>query len=620
MQIVLNLQGHRLLAGIRQTLSSGSKEVDEIKLEVDETWKGFGKIAVFCVGKKCQYTVVDEVTQTAKIPAEILKNEAVITIGMVGFKDEAVMTSTLVAYQVEKGSVVTIEEPKPSIYAEILSRYADLATRLNNIIANAGDLTNNAELIDARVGADGVVYDTLGEAIRGVTGQLSEEIGNIVSVEIGKNIIPNIWEIGYVDSVSGDLDNSQTSAMRSKKIKVRGGENIIKMLSSSYETRLSAMNIYQYKKDGSYIGFLSVNETTPKTLNSETYSIIVASKNNLINKETYSLIGDCTGYAYSDSPVSFEEYKRILSINNNVLIQKNIEERIKALEKSSNIVVQISVGVGKQYSSLVDAINSITDSSESKQYIINLYEGEYETVVENNINSDYKGLIIPDYVSIIGVGDREKIIIKGTLPSLEYSEFANKISTINLTMNGTVENVTIKSKNIKYCNHDDGSEFGMIDAAHSFRLVKFIVEKTDDGISASSNNIGIGSQKNKEIIFEMCEFINYNQGKTAILAHDNASVAQTRGCRLTVKKCIFNLTEESEDIRLSNSGGNMECYAYITENFFKSSIVISSLNELITTNVWKIFVSNNNKYTLVKKSGMAEIDLAESITDFNNGN
>lgn len=176
MQIVLILQGHRLLAGIRKTLSSGSKEVDEIKLEVDETWKGFGKTAVFCVGKKCQYAVVDEVTQTAKIPAEVLRNEAVITIGIVGFKDEAVMTSTLVAYQVEKGSVVTIEEPEPNIYAEILSRYADLATRLNNIIANAGDLTNNAELIDARVGADDVVYDTLGEAVRG---QISECVRRI---------------------------------------------------------------------------------------------------------------------------------------------------------------------------------------------------------------------------------------------------------------------------------------------------------------------------------------------------------------------------------------------------------------------------------------------------------
>ena len=203
MQIVLNLQGHRLLAGIRKTLSSGSKEVDEIKLEVDETWKGFGKIAVFCVGKKCQYTVVDEVTQTAKIPAEVLRNEAVITIGIVGFKDEAVMTSTLVVYQIEKGSVVTIEEPEPSIYAEILSRYADLATRFNNIIANAGDLTNNAELIDARVGADGVVYDTLGEAIRGVTGQLSEEKDNpsIYALDLVQNTLKteNLWNQGRLE-------------------------------------------------------------------------------------------------------------------------------------------------------------------------------------------------------------------------------------------------------------------------------------------------------------------------------------------------------------------------------------------------------------------------------------
>lgn len=212
MQIVLNLQGHRLLAGIRQTLSSGSKEVDEIKLEVDETWKGFGKTAVFCVGKKCQYAVVDEVTQTAKIPAEVLRNEAVITIGIVGFKDEAVMTSTLVAYQVEKGSVVTIEEPEPNIYAEILSRYADLATRLNNIIANAGDLTNNAELIDARVGADDVVYDTLGEAVRGQVGSLSEENRNtsVISPEIEYETNKGVYIFSSTGKVT-HADNFSTS-------------------------------------------------------------------------------------------------------------------------------------------------------------------------------------------------------------------------------------------------------------------------------------------------------------------------------------------------------------------------------------------------------------------------
>lgn len=271
MQIVLNLQGHRLLAGIRQTLSSGSKEVDEIKLEVDETWKGFGKIAVFCVGKKCQYTVVDEVTQTAKIPAEVLRNEAVITIGIVGFKDEAVMTSTLVAYQVEKGSVVTIEDPEPSIYVEILSRYADLATRLNNIIANAGDLTNNAELIDARVGGDDVVYDTLGEAIREQFKKAGSKIevddtlttrgkaadakatGEAISEIVSDGI--NIFNSSKVEkSGDGDLDANNGDVISGTKYvsKLIRNLEIGKTYTFSRETGYVAL--YFYESSGKYSG------------------------------------------------------------------------------------------------------------------------------------------------------------------------------------------------------------------------------------------------------------------------------------------------------------------------------------------------------------------------------
>lgn len=271
MQIVLNLQGHRLLAGIRQTLSSGSKEVDEIKLEVDETWKGFGKIAVFCVEKKCQYTVVDEVTQTAKIPAEVLRNEAVITIGIVGFKDEAVMTSTLVAYQVEKGSVVTIEDPEPSIYVEILSRYADLATRLNNIIANAGDLTNNAELIDARVGGDDVVYDTLGEAIREQFKKAGSKIevddtlttrgkaadakatGEAISEIVSDGI--NIFNSSKVEkSGDGDLDANNGDVISGTKYvsKLIRNLEIGKTYTFSRETGYVAL--YFYESSGKYSG------------------------------------------------------------------------------------------------------------------------------------------------------------------------------------------------------------------------------------------------------------------------------------------------------------------------------------------------------------------------------
>jgi len=42
--------------------------------------------------------------------------------------------------------------------------------RINNLTANAGDVTNNAELLDIRVGYDGITYTTAGEAVRQTIG------------------------------------------------------------------------------------------------------------------------------------------------------------------------------------------------------------------------------------------------------------------------------------------------------------------------------------------------------------------------------------------------------------------------------------------------------------------
>ena len=42
--------------------------------------------------------------------------------------------------------------------------------RINNLTANAGDVTNNAELLDIRVGYDGITYITAGEAVRQTIG------------------------------------------------------------------------------------------------------------------------------------------------------------------------------------------------------------------------------------------------------------------------------------------------------------------------------------------------------------------------------------------------------------------------------------------------------------------
>ena len=296
----------------------------------------------------------------------------------------------------------------------------------------------------------------------------------------------------------------------------------------------------------------------------------------------------------------------------------DIKEDIADIKVFVNAKHEITVGSDKDFTSFFEAINSITDSSETNRYTVYVHEGIYETVFAENIVSGYKGLIIPDYVDIIGIGDRENIIINGILPDGDYSSYANTISTINLTGNNIVENVTIKAKNIRYCNHDDGSEFGMFRSEHIFRRVKFIYEAPTSGISVAGCACGIGSQFDKRVIFEDCYIINRKTNGYGIFYHDNGNPTQQNSGRLEVKNCIFETGSTGADITLSNSNGNLPCYATITGNLLSRGICFMTASDSITKNVWYAFICGNKNYSLQKKIGMVDVDLSPYITDFNN--
>lgn len=280
--------------------------------------------------------------------------------------------------------------------------------------------------------------------------------------------------------------------------------------------------------------------------------------------------------------------------------------------------VVITVGTGKDFTSLVSAIESITDSSEQKKYIILLYEGTYDTVVEADIESGYKGLIIPNYVSIIGIGKRDSIIIRGKITDSAYASYVGDISTINMTMNGHVENVTIESKNLKYCNHDDGTNSSipgsMISCKKTFRNVKFLVDVVDDGFTVPGYCVGIGAQADKEIRFEECEFVNNASGlRIGVLAHDNAAASQIRGMRMYIENCIFAISN-GYDVRLSNSGGTMPSYLYLIGNKMSKPLRFT-VSTGVSTNKWKAFCRSNYNYEL---SNGTEIDISGDVVAFGN--
>lgn len=86
-----------------------------------------------------------------------------------------------------------LKDTKTGEATEYQIQDSQLKARVDNLIANAGNTDDNAELIDIRVGEDGTQYPTAGEAVRGQvsklkgdlvqeTGKLSGEIGDISEI------------------------------------------------------------------------------------------------------------------------------------------------------------------------------------------------------------------------------------------------------------------------------------------------------------------------------------------------------------------------------------------------------------------------------------------------------
>lgn len=84
---------------------------------------------------------------------------------------------------------------------------------------------------------------------------------------------------------------------------------------------------------------------------------------------------------------------------------------------------------GGQYTSIQDAIDSITDASGAKRYVIYIYPGDYAE------NIDFTG---KPHISLFGVGDRKTPVrMRGTTGTLVTFETACSVSISNMSLQTT---------------------------------------------------------------------------------------------------------------------------------------------------------------------------------------
>lgn len=98
---------------------------------------------------------------------------------------------------------------------------SNLQSQINQIVAPSGEAPSAAEVQNARIGADGVTYDTLGTAIRSQFNDINETLDNFIDYKTTRNILNNNLELvsnkfqRIVNKGTAIINNNKTASSAS---------------------------------------------------------------------------------------------------------------------------------------------------------------------------------------------------------------------------------------------------------------------------------------------------------------------------------------------------------------------------------------------------------------------
>lgn len=176
------------------------------------------------------------------------------------------------------------------------------------------------------------------------------------------------------------------------------------------------------------------------------------------------------------------------------------------VDRQPHIIKVAADGYG-DFTSIRDAVDSITDNNAYNKYLIEIYPGTYEILSDYTATeiaeTGFKGLFIGDGVYLKGIGQRDDIILHGTLDTTTYdSTKRNDVSVINIAGNSGLENLTINAENMRYCVHDDTGPMPHQEA------IKEIVNCVFNATTMTTRDIayGCGISNRRKLHFKNCIF------------------------------------------------------------------------------------------------------------------
>lgn len=216
------------------------------------------------------------------------------------------------------------------------------------------------------------------------------------------------------------------------------------------------------------------------------------------------------------------------------------------------------------FTSLVAAVNAVEEGTSDKPINIYVHSGTYDILSElggdswlrtvESTNSERLGIVVPDYVNIMGVGD---VRLHLEVPDDKTTvNTAKRISLLNVWKHNTIKNLKMYVKNTRYVVHDETNN-----SYHNndVRYIDCYMEHKGNkpGVWTSTQAYAAGTGSNGNYLFENCTF---KSASIPFSMHDNAN---QDGNTIKIRKCTFVSGDTETAIRFGSHGQNTKM-SYVT--------------------------------------------------------